>query len=68
MRYYKKEHTIKLSLMGLFPHRIDDETLLSQIKESYEAEGLDYNAEAQRLEKMQEESFLEEGFTFRVCT
>ena len=48
MRYYRKEHTIMLTLTDLFPTQIED-GLADEIREYHRSKGIDYDAvEAER--------------------
>lgn len=42
MRYYKKEHTIKLTLTNLFPKPVED-GLADEIRDYYRSKGLNYD-------------------------
>ena len=59
MRYYKKEHTIKMLLTGLFP-MITPDDLLAEIRASYKAVGFDYKEVLAEQEREAEEKFLEQ--------
>jgi hypothetical protein len=57
MKYYKKEHTIKLILTNLFPMRVNNE-LIMEMKAYNESQGFDYNKKEEEEDEKQKEEFL----------